>query len=169
MSGQVPVEGQQQQQQFNQGQQYQQGQQNFQAGGQAGFQQGYVPQQQAGFVALSPAQSKAQEIMANGLCGCFDDCSICLMGWFCFCILGGKSASEAGVIPNCVIASLAYAVLPICVGCHVRGELQTKFGGYNQGCCTNCCIWCCCPVCAVTQEARAVKALTDSGVVMARN
>ena len=94
---------------------------------------------------------------SNGICGCFNDCTTCIITYFCPCYTFGKNAEAVG--DSCVLCALALYV-PIVnfwARVHIRGKIREQKG--IEGSCIKdlLCVWCC-YFCALMQEAQEVKA-----------
>jgi len=93
-----------------------------------------------------------QKIMTDDLCGCLRDIPICFTS-LCFpACQAGMTQSHLG--SSCVGACICF---PCCCGCQ-RTNVQIALGVGDAGCGLNCCLMCFLMPCAVSQEARAVKA-----------
>lgn len=118
-----------------------------------GYNQGYANQPYSPNHGTDPDILAAREIMNNGLCGCLSDPCNCLLAW-CFrpCVFGNNfSRSEQG---PCIIGCCCSFWL-----CGLaRGGIQRFVGVADDGCVLNCLTHICCPLCAVTQESRALDA-----------
>jgi len=93
---------------------------------------------------------KARDILESELFGCFDDCGTCLFACLCPCLISGNTMALAN-------GSWCYGCLCVgyCAGCQ-RSYIQQTVGVPDAGCLVNCLTRLCCPVCSLTQEARAV-------------
>jgi len=95
----------------------------------------------------------------HGLCGCFGNCSVCIITFFCPCYTAGKVAETTG--RSCLGHSLLFIFCPwisICCECCVRTDIrQSKnIGGSSVG---DFCVHLFCLQCALCQEARETGAL----------
>lgn len=66
---------------------------------------------------------------ANGFCGCFNDCTLCVITYFAPCYTAGKNAE--GVGDSCIMVGLLYWFInPVGVffAAKVRGKIREQFG-----------------------------------------
>ena len=93
---------------------------------------------------------------SNGICGCFNDFSTCIIAWFCPCYVHGKNAEKVG--ESCLMCALSQFVpiLNLWARVSIRGKIREQKG--IQGSCFNdlICAWCC-GLCAIIQEAQELK------------
>eukprot|EP01043_Picozoa_sp_COSAG02_P063448 COSAG02_NODE_9001_length_2361_cov_3.831788_1_plen_310_part_00 len=141
--------------------------------GEAMPQQQMMPQQH-----MMPQQ---QQMMPPGgvnpmgsLFGCFDDCGICLCGYFCYCCLAGQTHERAGLdsgpawkIPTVAVVGMVLSQCLVGVACQClafywcckgRQDIQVLVGAQPDDDITACLTYFCCMPCAICQEARAVNA-----------
>ncbi|XP_065920307.1 uncharacterized protein [Dysidea avara] len=105
---------------------------------------------------------------SHGYCGCFDDCTVCLITYFFPGYIQGKNAEAVGescclhcLITTCCLYSPLYF---ICMA-HVRGKIREQSG--IEGSCLTDCILSCFYLCAITQMQNEVNT-KGMGVAMAR-
>ncbi|PAA63770.1 hypothetical protein BOX15_Mlig033858g2 [Macrostomum lignano] len=90
----------------------------------------------------------------HGLCGCFDDCGICIVAYFLPCYTHGKTAEAVG--DSCVLCAIGYLFVAPCVGAVIRGKVRDK-QGIAGGFVGDFFTYLCCPLCALVQDAQEVK------------
>lgn len=100
----------------------------------------------------------------HGLCSCFENCSVCIITFFCPCYTTGKVAETTG--RSCILHSLLFILLePVSMFCRccVRTDIrQSKnIDGSSIG---DFCVHLCCPLCALCQEARETGALGSTNM-----
>jgi len=85
----------------------------------------------------------------SGLCSCFDDCGICLCGWFCTPCYGCCLASKLG----------EYCCVPYWTGFVPLRQKVRMMRGIRGSICGDCLVSCCpCTVpCTLCQMAREMK------------
>lgn len=99
-----------------------------------------------------------RSIMNEEFCGCFNDCSACLLvSFFAPCVSGNNQSILATT--SCLIACICY---PCCAGCY-RSNVQNAMGVLDGGCMRNSTSHWCCPLCALVQETRAIKSWYYAG------
>ncbi|ESO12847.1 hypothetical protein HELRODRAFT_184849 [Helobdella robusta] len=93
----------------------------------------------------------------NGIFGCFNDCTVCIITYFLPCYTAGKNAEAVG--KSCFLYGCLTCIEPI--GCILRSTIRQQireqysidgsFGGD---------LLChmCCPCCALVQEAQELSA-----------
>ncbi|PAA79049.1 hypothetical protein BOX15_Mlig011077g1 [Macrostomum lignano] len=101
----------------------------------------------------------------HGLCGCFDDCGVALITYFCPCYAFGKNAEAVG--DSCCLCGCAYLFCPIILGCIMRGKLREK-QDIPGGCCSDLLTHFFCHMCALCQEGQEVKHITLNTQAMER-
>ncbi|PAA46916.1 hypothetical protein BOX15_Mlig033169g1 [Macrostomum lignano] len=102
----------------------------------------------------------------NGLCGCFNDCGLCVITYFVPCYTFGKNAEAVG--QSCVLCGLGmFFGFAICLGPFIRGKIREK-QGIDGSCCGDVLTWWFCSFCALMQEAQEVKGLSPSGAAIER-
>ena len=104
----------------------------------------------------------------HGLCGCFDNCAICVVAHFVPCYQFGKNAEAVG--EDCFKCGCAY-LIPIAnviFSAQIRGKIREQKA--IDGTFTNDLLMvCCCPLCALVQEAQEVQGdMVIMGQAMAR-
>ncbi|XP_039254273.1 uncharacterized protein LOC120331268 [Styela clava] len=85
----------------------------------------------------------------HGLCGCFDNCGVCIITYFIPCYTMGKTAEAVG--EDCCICALAYMFTGCIAGGIVRGKVRAMRGIEGSGI-GDFCVHCWCPLCAVIQD-----------------
>ena len=85
----------------------------------------------------------------HGLCGCFDNCGVCIITYFVPCYTVGKTAEAVG--DSCFTCGLAY----VCTGCIAGGIIRGKVRaakGIDGSALGDFCVHLFCPLCAVIQD-----------------
>nr|XP_057909111.1 cornifelin homolog [Doryrhamphus excisus] len=82
---------------------------------------------------------------STNVCGCCDDCGICLCGTFVPCILGCKVAQDNG--ENCCLPFLPGALIAL------RTSMRSKYRIEGSVCC-DWMVMACVPQCGLCQMAR---------------
>jgi Cys-rich protein (TIGR01571 family) len=101
----------------------------------------------------------------HGLCGCFDNCCLCIVTYFVPCYTAGKVAEKVG--ESCCVHGLLLLFCP-CISvfcrCSVRGKVRQarKIDGSTLG---DFCVHMFCGLCALCQEGQEVNALDQSMAV----
>jgi len=104
----------------------------------------------------------------HGLCGCCDNCTVCICSWFCSCYVGGKIAEKVG--DSCCLCGLAF-FFPITYWLGrtiVRGKVRQQ-KGIPGGTVMDCLTVFCCGPCTICQEAQEVGALDSMSQSMVRD
>ena len=116
-------------------------------------------------VASNCANTKMSREWTNGVFGCFNDCTSCILAYFIPCYIFGKNAEVVG--DSCVLCALSQFVplLSIWARVSIRGKIREQRG--IQGSCISdlICVWLC-PLCTLVQEAQEIK--PPGGLSMAR-
>uniref|UniRef100_A0A1X7VV47 Uncharacterized protein n=1 Tax=Amphimedon queenslandica TaxID=400682 RepID=A0A1X7VV47_AMPQE len=102
----------------------------------------------------------------HGIFGCFGDCSICLLSFFCPCYVIGKNAEAVG--ERCCLYCCLSFIPFINFWCSVaiRSRIRAQ-KGIDGTCCSDVLCTLCFPFCALTQAAREVQE-TPTGLYMLR-
>ncbi|PAA74628.1 hypothetical protein BOX15_Mlig018606g1 [Macrostomum lignano] len=91
----------------------------------------------------------------HGLCGCLDDCSLCIITYFCPCYTFGRNAEAVG--SSCCLCGVGLILGFGCIiGPMIRGKIRER-QGIDGSFCKDWCIWLFCGFCALVQEAQEVK------------
>ena len=95
----------------------------------------------------------------HGLCGCFDNCTICILSWFVPCYQFGKNAEVIG--KDCLTYGLLFfgaGVIGVepCFGAMIRGQIR-ELKGIPGGFLGDCCTWLWCSPCALAQESMELE------------
>ena len=100
----------------------------------------------------SPAVGQWQ----HGLCGCFDNCGLCIISYFVPCYTFGKNAEAVG--EGCCLCCCLYTlpIANIIAAFQIRGKIREQKGIEGTACNDCLMIWCC-PFCALVQEAQEVQ------------
>lgn len=103
----------------------------------------------------------------HGLCGCFDNCGICIISYFLPCYQFGKNAEAVG--DSCLLCGLGIMIPGIdwFLGAHIRSKIRES-KGINGSFVGDLLFWCFCPFCALVQEAQEVQGMTAQAQSMAR-
>ncbi|KAL2644123.1 hypothetical protein R1flu_011710 [Riccia fluitans] len=99
----------------------------------------------------------------TGLCGCFDDCNSCCMGFWCPCVLVGRSveAIDQGRT-SCPLGCSIFLLLQALLGCGClytcmyRTRLREKYD-LPATPCPDLCVDCCCLSCSICQVYRELE------------
>lgn len=91
----------------------------------------------------------------HGLCGCFDNCGLCLLTYIVPCYTFGKNAEAVG--ESCILYGLAFFVPLLNLFClaSVRGKIRDS-KGIDGSFIGDLLVHFCCPLCALTQDAQEV-------------
>jgi len=105
-----------------------------------------------------------------GFCGCFGNCTVCVITACIPCYTEGKIAEKTG--KGCILYGLLYMIQPAIIGCINRTDVR-KSKGIESTPFRDYCAHCWCSLCALCQEARETGALggdnmADGGQVMER-
>ncbi|CAK8692318.1 unnamed protein product [Clavelina lepadiformis] len=89
----------------------------------------------------------------HGLCGCFDNCGVCIVSYFAPCYTVGKTAEAVG--DDCVLCGVAYVFTGCIAGTIIRGKVrqQRNIEGTGLG---DFCVHLFCPLCAIIQDHNEV-------------
>jgi len=102
----------------------------------------------------------------HGLCGCFDNCGICLLSYFVPCYQFGKNAEAVG--ESCLLCGISFLTPAIIItGPIVRGKIREK-QGIPGSFVTDLLKWWCCSLCALVQEAQEVREFAPSAMALER-
>ncbi|XP_065192446.1 uncharacterized protein LOC135823530 [Sycon ciliatum] len=94
----------------------------------------------------------------HGLCGCCDDCTICLLTYFVPCYTVGKTAEKLDQ-SCCLCGFLTLVPAVSCFAmCILRGNVR-EANGIDGNAFTDFLSTICCPFCVMTQMAQEVDAL----------
>lgn len=66
---------------------------------------------------------------ANGLCGCFNDITLCLITYIAPCYTAGKNAEAVG--DSCIMVGALYWIFPI-VGIFLTAKVREKIRETNS-------------------------------------
>jgi Cys-rich protein (TIGR01571 family) len=98
---------------------------------------------------------------SHGLCGCFDNLTVCIITYLAPCVTFGKNAEAMG--ENCLLYGLVYLVPLVDIFCaaSIRGKIREQKGieGSFIG---DCLAHCFCPLCALSQDAQEVNSFGGS-------
>ena len=100
----------------------------------------------------------------NGLFGCFNDCGICIMTYFCTCYTFGKNAEAVG--ESCFLCCLCYGCHPFDLAAKVAVRTKIRVQKGIAGTIAGDIVYhVFCSACAICQEAQELK---TGGASMAR-
>ena len=104
--------------------------------------------------------------MANwehGLCGCFDNCFVCIVTYLVPCYTYGKNAEAVG--DNCLLCGLVFFVplVNIFYGGMNRQKIREQ-KGIEGGIVSDILTFCCCTLCALTQASQEVNSLQSQSI-----
>lgn len=99
----------------------------------------------------------------HGLCGCFDNCGLCVISNLVPCYQFGRNAEAVG--ENCLLCGLAFLVPGVnqILGALNRGKIRDS-KGIEGGFPGDCIMWLFCPFCALVQEAQEVQEVKTQGM-----
>lgn len=102
----------------------------------------------------------------SGICGCFDDCTVCIVTHYCPCYVLGKNADAVG--ESCVLcgASMFFHPVDLITRTMIRGKIREQ-KAIKGNCCGDFICHLFCRDLALCQEARELNSLS-SGNSMAR-
>ncbi len=92
----------------------------------------------------------------HGLCGCFDNCGLCLISFLCPCYTAGKNAEAVG--ESCFLCGLVLFVPVADIICPamMRQKIREQKGIDGSLLGDIMAHWCC-PCCAIVQSAQEVR------------
>ena len=99
----------------------------------------------------------------HGLCGCFDNCTVCVITYLVPCYTAGKVAESVG--ESCLMCGLVtfVPILNIICEAQIRGKIRdTK--GITGGFVSDLLMHCCCGICALAQEAQEMNSLGGQSI-----
>lgn len=99
----------------------------------------------------------------HGLCGCFDNCGLCIISYFAPCYRFGKNAEAVG--DSCVLCGLLFLLpgVDLVLGAVIRGKIRES-KGIEGSFVSDLLMWCCCPFCALVQEAQEVDGMVPQAI-----
>ena len=62
----------------------------------------------------------------HGLCGCFDNCGLCILSFWCNCVVVGQIGEKMG--ENCVVFALLGALFPPIPHIVLRRRIRSQNG-----------------------------------------
>ncbi|XP_064597883.1 uncharacterized protein LOC135464385 [Liolophura sinensis] len=103
----------------------------------------------------------------HGVCGCFDNCGLCIITYFCPCYTFGKNAEAVG--DSCCLCCLCYLIpiADIIAVISVRGKIRNA-RGISGSCIGDLCIHFFCHLCALVQEAQEIQGTLHRGMAIER-
>ena len=112
--------------------------------------------QQTAVVTAPTGDYRITRQWAHGLCGCFDNCGICIIAFCLPCITFGQTAEGLG--KSCCCYGCLYLCWPIgwCLEANQRREIR-NVRGIPGGCITDMCLTLWCPLCTLVQEMQEVE------------
>ncbi|XP_064618077.1 cornifelin homolog A-like [Liolophura sinensis] len=124
------------------------------------YQQGYNHTSQTTVIVQQPQGAgprfKNVRAWSSPVCGCFEDITSCLLGWFCLpcyeCHLSMRMG-ESCCVPVCVPGAM------IALRAKLRGEQ-----GIQGSVCDDCITMSCCGPCATCQLARELNYIEQAGL-----
>ena len=92
----------------------------------------------------------------HGVFGCFDDCALCIITYFCPCYTFGKNAEAVG--DSCFLCCLSQFIpfIDILTRTLVRGKIREQ-KGIDGSCIGDLICHLFCAACALCQEAQELK------------
>jgi len=102
---------------------------------------------------------------SHDLCGCFDNCGLCIITCFVPCYTVGKTAEAVG--DDCLLCGLGYVFARCIIGAIVREKVRNQKGieGSLAG---DILVHWCCPLCAVIQDNQEVVGSPSTGQSISR-
>jgi len=97
-----------------------------------------------------PATNNRTNPWSTGLCGCFDDCGICIKGYFCFCCLVADNGAKLDGDTVCM--GCCYPASPF-----KNRQQAASLLGLQSTCMENCMISTFCACCSEMQVARELS------------
>lgn len=96
----------------------------------------------------------------HGLCGCFDNCMVCIITYFAPCYTAGKVAETVG--ESCILHGLLTFVPIVGMVCRALNREKVRSQKHIPGSIIgDVCVHLFCPVCALCQEAQETGALDN--------
>ncbi len=98
----------------------------------------------------------------NGICGCFNNCGMCIFTYFIPCYTFGKTAEAVG--DGCCLCGICLLVplVNLFAICNVRGKVREN-KGIDGGAVGDFFATFCCPFCVVIQIAQEMAVSTPFG------
>ncbi|XP_039254272.1 uncharacterized protein LOC120331267 [Styela clava] len=100
----------------------------------------------------------------HGLCGCFDNITLCLISYIAPCYTVGKTAEAVG--DDCLLCGAGYMFGGCIIGGLLRGKVREQ-KGIDGSPVMDFLIHCFCPLCAIIQDNQEVVT-AGMGASMAR-
>ena len=97
----------------------------------------------------------------HGLCGCFNNITICCCTTFCPCYTFGKNAGSVGESCCCCCLISFVPILSCVCAVKIRGMVRDK-KDIDGGCCGDCMVTWCCPCCSMIQVAQEMNSFGGS-------
>jgi len=92
----------------------------------------------------------------NGLCGCFNDCGLCIISYILPCYQFGKNAEALG--ENCLVCGAASLCgLPLLIFGALHRQKLRELKGIDGSLVGDIMAFLCCPLCAIVQMGAEVK------------
>nr|XP_022305819.1 protein PLANT CADMIUM RESISTANCE 3-like isoform X3 [Crassostrea virginica] len=94
---------------------------------------------------------------SNGLCGCFNNCTLCLITYVAPCYTAGKNAEAVG--DSCIMVAVLYWLVNpagVYFAAKTRQKIREQKGidGSFGG---DCLVHLFCPLCALVQDAQEIQ------------
>jgi len=103
----------------------------------------------------------------NGLCGCFNDCGLCIISIIVPCYTFGKNAEALG--ESCLMCGLASLFgLPLVIFGALHRQKLRDLKGIDGSMLGDVVAYLCCPLCAMIQMGQEIKLGVPGGQSMAR-
>jgi len=103
----------------------------------------------------------------NGLCGCFNDCGLCIISYIIPCYTFGKNAEALG--ESCFLCGVASMFgLPLIIFGALHRQKLREMKGIDGSLVGDIVAYFCCPLCAMIQMGQEIRAGVPGAQTMAR-
>lgn len=104
---------------------------------------------------------------SHGLCGCFDNFTVCIITYFVPCYTSGKNAEAVG--ESCLLYGVGWLIPLVgeCLAASIRSKIREQKGieGSFLG---DAAAHLCCPLCALAQDAQEMGSIGGMALAMDR-
>lgn len=103
----------------------------------------------------------------HGIMGCFDNCGLCVMAYFCPCIVWGRTAEKVG--ESCCLcgAALFFPIANLYSLVSIRGKVR-EAKGIDGSCCNDLLCTLFCGFCMMVQAAQEMDDGSSQAESMSR-